>query len=347
MPISLDPREWDANCIHIGLINNMPGSALEATERQFGTLLDAAAEDIVVRLSLYALPEIPRADTGILRVNHCYSNINGLWNLHLDGLIVTGTEPLAPSLRDEPYWGSLTTLLEWAEHNTYSAIWSCLAAHAALLQIDGIERRPLDDKRFGIFQCATVSDNPLTARLTAGFPDRLQAPHSRWHDIPENALKGCGYHVLTRSDDAGVDAFVKERNSLFCFFQGHPEYEADSLLLEYRRDIGRFLRREQDRYPSMPQGCFDEDSVRVLTAMRERAMSDRREELLAEFPVAGLIAKSRNTWRPAAVRFYRNWLQYLCARKAEQQVAQKRRRLVRSPSQPKYERTGDVTWGRF
>jgi len=52
--------------------------------------------------------------------------------------------------------------------------------------------------------------------------------------------------------------FVKERKSLFLFFQGHPEYDADSLPREYRRDVGRFLRSERESYPGMPKGYFDE-----------------------------------------------------------------------------------------
>ena len=86
--------------------------------------------------------------------------------------------------------------------------------------------------------------------------------------------------------------FVKQRKSLFVFFQGHPEYEANTLLLEYRRDIRRFLRRERDTYPPMPQGYFDEDTVDALTAVRERALSDRREELFEEFPTALVAGKS-------------------------------------------------------
>jgi len=321
-------RHQDANCIHIGLINNMPGSALEATERQFYTLLDEAAEGIVVRLSLFALPGVPRSDEGSLRINNYYSNIGDLWNTHLDGLIVTGTEPLAPVLTDESYWGSLTRLLEWAEHNTYSAIWSCLAAHAALLHIDGIERRPLGHKLFGVFECERVSDNPLTAKLTAGVPDRLWVPHSRWNDLPADPLEACGYHILTRSAVAGIDAFAKQRKSLFVFFQGHPEYEADSLWLEYRRDIRRFLRRESDSYPSMPQGYIDDDTAALLTAARERALFDRREEWLADLPATLLAAKLRNTWRPAAVSIYRNWLLYLCAQRAAQKATHNEGRLT-------------------
>ena len=289
----------------------MPDAALKATERQFFSLLDAAADGIVLRLTLYALPDVPRGDVGRRHVTTFYSDIADLWDSHLDALIVTGTEPRAENLREEPYWGSLTRLLEWAEHNTHSTVWSCLAAHAALLHNDGIRRRALSDKRFGVFECARVSDHPLMA----GAPSRLPMPHSRWNDLPEDALRSCGYRVLTRSDDAGVDAFVKENKSLFVFFQGHPEYEANTLLLEYRRDIGRFLRRERETYPTMPRGYFDEETAQALTALQGRALSDRREELLAEFPTALLAGKVTNTWRSAAVRVYRNWLLYMCARK--------------------------------
>ena len=302
----------DANCLEIGLVNNMPDAALEATERQFRALLDAAADGIVVRLTLYGLPDVPRAEWGRRHVSSFYAGIGDLWDRHHDGLIVTGTEPRSPDLRDEPYWGSLTRVLDWAEDHTHSAVWSCLAAHAALLHIDGIGRRALSDKRFGVFECARVSGHPLTA----GVPSRPRMPHSRWNEIPEDALTSCGYRVLTRSKDAGVDAFIKQRrSSLFVFFQGHPEYEANTLLLEYRRDIKRFLRGERETYPPMPRGYFDDETVGALTALRARALSERREELLEEFPTALLAGKVTNTWRPAAARVYRNWLLYLCAQK--------------------------------
>jgi homoserine O-succinyltransferase len=141
-------------------------------------------------------------------------------------------------------------------------------------------------------------------------------PHSRWNDIPEDALMACDYRVLTRSEDAGVDAFVKQRRSLFVFFQGHPEYEAETLLLEYRRDIGRFLRRERETYPPMPQGYFDAETADRLIAVREQALSDRREERLADFPTALLASRVANTWRATAAGIYRNWLLYVRAQKA-------------------------------
>ncbi len=303
-------RESRATRIDIGLVNNMPDAALDATQRQFRALLRAAADDVTVDLTLYTLPEVPRTDFGREQVSR-YSDLRDLWTSHHDGLIVTGTEPRAADLKDEPYWESLTRVLEWAENHTYSTILSCLAAHAGILHLDGIARRPLGDKRFGVFECVRVSDHPLTASA----PSRLQMPQSRWNEVSEEALLACGYRVLTRSVGAGVDSFVKQRKSLFVFFQGHPEYDATTLLLEYRRDIGRFLRRERETYPPMPHGYFDEETVAALTALRERAWLDRREELLAEFPTAMAAGKVTNTWRSTGESLYRNWLQYIGAQK--------------------------------
>jgi homoserine O-succinyltransferase/O-acetyltransferase len=294
--------------IDIALVNNMPDAALDATERQFRSLLDAAADGLPIRLTLYTLPEVPRSEFGRGQVSR-YGRIEDLWRRQHDALIVTGTEPQAEELVDEPFWSSLTRLLDWAERHTSSTILSCLAAHAGIRYLDGIPRQRLEDKRFGVFECARVDDHALTASA----PDRLRMPHSRWNDMPEAALRACGYRVLTRSPDAGVDLCVKERGTLFVFFQGHPEYDATALLLEYRRDIGRFLRGERESYPPMPRGYFDEALVDALDRLRASAIADRREERLADFPIAAAASRVTNDWRSTAERLYRNWLQYVAA----------------------------------
>jgi hypothetical protein len=48
---------------------------------------------------------------------------------------------------------------------------------------------------------------------------------------------------------------------------------------------------------------------------------DRREELLAEFPLAAAERSVRNVWRPSAACIYRNWLAHLAARKAARSTA--------------------------
>src|SRR5436190_17382118 len=89
----------EADALTIGLVNNMPDPALQATERQFVALLGAAADGLTVRLRPYALPEVPRTDWGRAYVDRFYAGIDELWGSRLDALIVTGTEPHAPNLR--------------------------------------------------------------------------------------------------------------------------------------------------------------------------------------------------------------------------------------------------------
>jgi homoserine O-succinyltransferase len=137
-------------------------------------------------------------------------------------------------------------------------------------------------------------------------------PHSRWNEIPEESLRAHGYEILTQSMESGVDMFAKQQTRcLFVFLQGHPEYETLSLLGEYRRDVGRFLRRESEQYPTMPRHYFREPVQQLLSEFRERAIQDRRAEFLTRFPVAEASLGVENTWRQGAQQLYRNWLSFL------------------------------------
>jgi homoserine O-succinyltransferase len=312
-PASIRAPAGDA--IRIGLVNNMPDAALEKTERQFIGLLNEAAGDTLIRLSFFSLPEIPRGD-GARDYLSSYSPIEALWTTPLDGLIVTGTEPRAADLTHEPYWQTLTKVIDWADANTRSTIWSCLGAHAAVLHLDGIARHPLPDKCFGVFQCLKTSHHPIMK----GVPGRLPIPHSRWNELREEELAAAGYSILTRSAEAGVDMFARQNNSLFLFFHGHPEYEARTLLGEYRRDVGRFLRRERETYPGLPSGYFDEQTTQRLNDFRACALADRRESLMEVFPECP-EDRLKAAWRPAAERLMLNWLARLSTHERQPRAA--------------------------
>lgn len=309
------PR-WDASAVslHIALVNNMPDSALADTENQFFELLDRASDNLQIHLKLFSLPGVRRGDAAQKRLSRPYFDIDELWNSRFDAVIVTGTEPCQADLRREPYWSKLVEVLEWAETHTASAVLSCLAAHAGVLHTDGIERRRLSDKQFGVFDFPRINHHILTERAGAF----LRFPHSRWNEVDIGALTSCGYELLTCSSDAGADLFVKRKKTcLFLHFQGHPEYDAVTLLNEYRRDIRRFLKRERATYPNMPQGYFDATSVDVLNGFRNQALADPSEVLMAQFPHAQVAGVLQNTWQWSATYVYRNWLQYVAARQPE------------------------------
>lgn len=296
----------------IGLLNNMSDGALEATERQFLNLLNAAGTDLRIEVSFYHFPEVPRSDATKLYMEGRYLPVESLWETKLDGLIVTGREPLFPSLRDEPYWNSFGRVHEWARRNTLSTVWSCLAAHAAVLHMDGIQRQRSEQKRCGVFDCVRVSNHPLLRHL----PKTLRLPHSRWNGLPEAELTRNGYQVLTRAGGTDVDCFIKQDSSLFVYFQGHPEYDSDTLLREYRRDINRFLNGEAATYPSMPKGYFDAGTERALLELHAKGDArSHREALQFIESVAPFIAREKS-WGSSALTLYTNWLTEIQAKKS-------------------------------
>ncbi len=299
-------------CVRIAFINNMPDAALEDTELQFFELLDAASGDLPVVLKLHSLTGVPRGERGRQHVNSFYCSTDDLLNNQFDAVIMTGTEPQQPNLRNEPYWSALANVLDWAESNTVSTILSCLAAHASVLHSDGIERHPLVDKQFGVFDFARVGYH----ELTNGAAERVRFPHSRWNEVRSDALTASGYLVLTQSTEGGVDSFVKKKKrSLFVHFQGHPEYGAQTLLREYRRDVKRFLKGERETYPSIPKGYFDAEATKLLAEFQDAVIGDRREDLMGGFPDAALAGTVQKTWHASATGIYRNWLRYVVMNK--------------------------------
>jgi homoserine O-succinyltransferase len=143
-----------------------------------------------------------------------------------------------------------------------------------------------------------------------GGPSQWRIPHSRYNGLSEEALACGGYHLLSRSPDAGADMFVKHRKSLFIFFQGHPEYDRAALLREYRRDSRRFLAGKRTNYPEIPRNYFDNETSSELAKFREKAVEEPSIDLLSSFPKV-VEENLAHPWHNFAVHIYTNWLSYL------------------------------------
>jgi homoserine O-succinyltransferase len=290
-------------CIELGILNNMPDAALERTERQFFTLLSAAADHLLVRVRFFSLPAIERNDPGREHLKrHAYLRAAEIADWNPDALIVTGTEPRESDLRREAYWKELAQVFDWVAHEGPSTLFSCLAAHAAALHFDGVERRRLAEKRFGTFEHVVARSDVLTQNLCSPF----RIAHSRWNELAESDLAACGYRILTRSADAGAELFLKRGRTDFLFCQGHPEYDALTLAREYRRDVRRWLTGEAGAYPLMPKNYFSSADVVALEQFRARAAFERTEALMAEFP--SVARKPDTGWNSPGAAIVRAWL---------------------------------------
>jgi homoserine O-succinyltransferase/O-acetyltransferase len=287
----------------IGLLNNMPDAALCATERQFAGLL-AEAADAEIEIKLFALPGVRRGHEARAAMNARYEPSAALAEAGLDGLIVTGLEPRAADLRDEAYWPALTQVIDWVGAAGLPTIWSCLAAHAAVLRLSGVRRRPLPAKLSGVFASEPVSDDALVAGVTSP----ILTPHSRLNGLAEADLVAAGYQILTRSPAAGVDAFARRDRGLALFLQGHPEYDADTLAREYLRDVGRFLKGQRPTHPRPPTGYFDAETEAQLGALATGSQTTPDQARLPLYAAALDRAAPLHAWRASAVSLYRNWL---------------------------------------
>jgi homoserine O-succinyltransferase len=130
--------------IKIGLVNNLPESAFRAMERQFRHVLKAAAGNIPFRLSCFSLSPVMRSPGVVTSISGLNADLRDLYLTSVDGLIVPGAEPRSTCLHEEDNWPALIGHVDWAKENPPTTLWSCLAAHAAVLHLDAIERRKLD-----------------------------------------------------------------------------------------------------------------------------------------------------------------------------------------------------------
>ena len=293
----------------IGLLNNMPDSALCATERQFGDLLRAAAGDADIDLRLFALAGLERGERARALMAGRYAPADAMTEAGLDGLIVTGNEPRAADLDAEPYWAALTAVIDWTQDAGVATLWSCLAAHAAVLHLDGVRRRPLPAKLSGVFTSEIVGDDALLADVSKP----LVTPHSRQNGLSRADLARRGYRILTHSAEAGVDAFTRVGQARALFLQGHPEYDSDTLMREYARDVGRFLRGERPVHPVTPSGYFDAATEAALAELAETSRRAPHPDRLARYAEALAAALPTRTWLPSAMLLYRGWLGEIAA----------------------------------
>ena len=312
----------------IGLVNNMPDAAVAATERQLMNLLEDSGADYDIRLRLFTLNAMARSEQARRAMDGRYHRADALFSLRHDGLIVTGAEPRARALQEEPYWRELVALFDETRAQTRSTLFLCLAAHAAVLHWNAIGRVPLSRKLSGVYEMSVIQH----CRLVDGMPSVFPMPHSRLNGLNEFELRANGYKPLLWSKETGGDLFVREDHALLVFLQGHLEYEADTLAREFRRDLHRYAAGHRDIPPILPHNYFGSDLRELAQSLIDRAQRERRPDVADQFSLDDLNGQLRAKWRVHARRFYSNWLSIVADRRANSERALNERGAIGLPS---------------
>ena len=203
-----------------------------------------------------------------------YRTFDEIRGKRYDGMIITGAPVENMEFEAVDYWEELCRIMEWSKRNVHCTLHICWGAQAGLYYHFGLKKRQLDEKLFGVFEHTVIKRKSPFFR---GFDDVFYAPHSRWTEIPqEEILKVPELELMATSSEAGVFA-VKTESSRQFFVMGHPEYDRDTLALEYFRDV------KAGKKISVPKNYFPHDNP-------------------AQTPIV--------KWRSAAQLMYTNWLNY-------------------------------------
>lgn len=305
--LSLDRAlHQDIRELHIGLLNMMPDAALEATERQFIRLVGNCNRIAQFYVYPFSLPGLPRGSDAQDYIEQNYCRFETLQQEGLDALIITGANVVNPDLSQEAFWKPLTEVMDWAEENVSSVLCSCLATHAILKYRHGIERQPLPEKKWGVYSHrVSHSQHPLLRDINT----RFDVPHSRFNNISREQLESAGLRVLAESEEGGVHMAVSPDGFRVVYFQGHPEYDANSLLKEYKREVLRFVKGELPQPPPFPEHYFSPGAEavahRFVKLAGQAAAFGEAPPALLEEDVEPLLD---NTWGDTAKAVFNNWL---------------------------------------
>jgi homoserine O-succinyltransferase len=299
-------RNQDIRELHIGLLNMMPDAALTATEQQFIGLVGSSNQIAQFYVYPFSLPELNRGAEAQKHIDEHYSTFEELKEHGLDALIVTGANVANPSLDQEPFWEPLIKVMRWAEDNVASILCSCLATHAVVLFDYQIERKRLPHKQWGVYSHRIRRpQHPLMRNINT----RFDVPHSRFNEISCNQLERAGLHVLVESAEAGVHLVVSPDQFRVVGFQGHPEYDAVSLLKEYKREVSLYFNGARDTVPRYPEHYFSRGAMEIAAA-HIAAVEDAKANggPMPEFPEQDLVQRVDNTWGDTGKAIINNWL---------------------------------------
>ncbi|MBE6808142.1 MAG: homoserine O-succinyltransferase [Ruminococcaceae bacterium] len=260
----------DIRPLKILLLNLMPKKI--ETETQLSRLLGNSP--LQVDLELIHTKSHKSKNTSAEHLLAFYKTFDDVKDRTFDGMIITGAPVEQMEFEEVEYWEELCEIMEWTKTHVHSTFHICWGAQAGLYYHFGINKKPLDKKMFGVFPHKVDYKKSILFR---GFDDVFMVPHSRHTTVDVDDVKKIkNLKVLSTSKEAGLYA-VSTKNGKQIFITGHSEYDADTLMNEYLRDVSQGLPIE------MPKNYFKDND-----------------------PKKGPVV----SWRSHANLLYSNWLNY-------------------------------------
>lgn len=260
----------DIRPLHVLILNLMPTKI--ATETQILRKLSNSPLQVEVDFLRTSTHEATHVSAGHLAT--FYRTFDEIKDRHYDGLIITGAPVELMEFEEVDYWDELCQIMDWSTSHVHCTLHICWGAQAGLYHHYGIQKHQLPKKASGVFEHRIVKPK---SPLVRGIDDRFFAVHSRNTDVSIADVEAVPeLEVIAVSDQVGL-YLAKSTDSRRFFVFGHPEYDRDTLKLEYERDLKKGIN------PEIPENYFPND--------------DPTQQPL-------------NVWRAQAQLIYTNWLNY-------------------------------------
>lgn len=220
--------------LQIGLINIMPQASQYEALLLAGLRGQADYFDLhPIRLRSHSYHSSPGGPAGY----RCYDEVQA--SVPLDLLIVTGAPVEHLPFEQIRYWPEIELILAHAQAQLRGVLGICFGG-LAVGKFLGLEKVLRAEKAFG------VRDLTLSAagRQWLGVPGHDTCmPLSTWALFEPRALDAAlGSHLQVLASDAQLGpVVVQSRDESFLMVLGHPEYSAETLRQEWRRDLERAI----------------------------------------------------------------------------------------------------------
>lgn len=237
----------DIRPLHVLILNLMPTKIV--TETQLLRKLSNTPLQVEVEFLQTASYQPKHVEPSHLETFYKY--FDEIKDRNFDGMIITGAPLDYTDFEDVAYWDEICRIMEWSKSHVHCTLYMCWAAFAGLYYHYDIKNIYLPEKLSGVYKHHVLKKK---SPLFRGFENIFNAPQSRAMTVKrEDVEKVEELELLAFSDEAGV-TIVKNRDSSRFFITCHLEYDADTLALEYKRDL------EKGMEPHIPVNYFPEDN---------------------------------------------------------------------------------------
>ena len=144
----------DIRPLEIVVLNLMPTKIV--TETQLSRLLGNTP--LQVRVELMHTKSHIAKNTSQDHLLAFYKTFDELKDRKFDGMVITGAPVENMPFEDVDYWPELCSIMEWSKTHVHSTFHICWGAQAGLYYHYGVNKQPLDQKLFGVFE--HVNDYP-------------------------------------------------------------------------------------------------------------------------------------------------------------------------------------------